>query len=143
MHDYFKHNTCYSFRHHECLLLCNQSLNLLARPVNMVNAAIQSSKKKKKLERLTIDHNSKVTYFRCKLCGLSNFAYICLYHRTNCLLIFPTPFSRQISLYQPPTLFITKYSGTSENRLSLLRKPPQCGQESAVPNYSLCYSVCT
>ena len=36
-----------------------------------------------------------------------------------------------------------EYSGTSENGLPLLRKPPQCGQESAVPNYSLCYSICT
>ena len=34
-----------------------------------------------------------------------------------------------------------KYSGTPENGLPLLRKPPQCGQESAVPNYSLYYSV--
>ena len=33
------------------------------------------------------------------------------------------------------------YSGTSENGLPLLRKPPQCGQESMVPNYSLYYSV--
>ena len=32
---------------------------------------------------------------------------------------------------------ITMYSGTSENGLPLLRKPPQCVQESAVPNYSL------
>ena len=29
----------------------------------------------------------------------------------------------------------TIYSGTSENGLFLLWKPPQCGQESAVPNY--------
>ena len=36
-----------------------------------------------------------------------------------------------------------KYSGTSENGLPLLRKPPQCGQESTVPNYSLYFSVCT
>ena len=32
---------------------------------------------------------------------------------------------------------------TSENGVPLLRKPPQCGQESAVPNYSLYYSICT
>ena len=38
---------------------------------------------------------------------------------------------------------IAYYSGTSENGLPLLQKPPQCGQESAVPNYSLYYSVCT
>ena len=35
----------------------------------------------------------------------------------------------------------SNYSGTSENGLPLLQKPPQCGQESAVPNYSLYYSV--
>ena len=35
------------------------------------------------------------------------------------------------------------YSGTSENGLPLLQKPPQCGQQSAVPNYSLYYSICT
>ena len=29
------------------------------------------------------------------------------------------------------------YSGTSDNGLPLLRKPPQCGQEAAVPNHSL------
>ena len=33
------------------------------------------------------------------------------------------------------------YGGTSENGLPLLRNPPQCGQESTVPNYSLYYSV--
>ena len=38
---------------------------------------------------------------------------------------------------------LTNYSGTSENGLPLLRKPPQCGQESAVPNYSPYYSICT
>ena len=32
-------------------------------------------------------------------------------------------------------LHILQYSGTSENGLLLLWKPPQCGQESAVPNF--------
>ena len=30
-----------------------------------------------------------------------------------------------------------KYSGTSDNRLPLLQKPPKCGQEPVVPNHSL------
>ena len=34
------------------------------------------------------------------------------------------------------------YSGTSENGLSLLRKPPQCGQESAAPNCIALYYSC-
>ena len=34
------------------------------------------------------------------------------------------------------------YSGTSENRLPLLRKPPQCGQGSAVPNCIALYYSC-
>jgi len=41
------------------------------------------------------------------------------------------------------TLLKAFYSGTSKNGLPLLRKPPQSGQESAVQNYSLYYSVCT
>ena len=46
-------------------------------------------------------------------------------------------------LYETLFTLICVYSETSENGLPLLRKPPQCGQESAVPNYSLYYSVCT
>ena len=35
-----------------------------------------------------------------------------------------------------------EYSGTSENGLPLLRKPPQCGQGSAVPNCIALYYSC-
>ena len=40
------------------------------------------------------------------------------------------------------TLILTEYSGTSENGLPLLGKPPQCGQESAVPNCIALYYSC-
>ena len=36
----------------------------------------------------------------------------------------------------------TNYSGTSENGLPLLQKPPQCGQVSAVPNCIALYYSC-
>ena len=48
----------------------------------------------------------------------------------------------QFDHYYVPLISL-QYSGTSKNGLPLLRKPPQCGQESAVPNYSLYYSICT
>ena len=34
-----------------------------------------------------------------------------------------------------------QYSGISDNGLPLLQKPPQCGQEAAVPNHSLYLTV--
>ena len=40
----------------------------------------------------------------------------------------------------PRTQSLKEYSGTSDNRLSLLREPPQCGPDAAVPNYSLLFS---
>jgi len=38
--------------------------------------------------------------------------------------------------------FVLHYSGTSENGLPLLRKPPQYGQDSVVPNCIALYYSC-
>ena len=39
--------------------------------------------------------------------------------------------------YSEEGIYMTLYSGTSDNRLPLLWKPPQCGWKATVPNYSL------
>ena len=75
----------------------------------------------------------------------------------NCLVVNAIPMRRRgvwnnLSLAMfvslPFLLFMSKvlvamlYSGTSENELPLLRKPPQCGQESTVPNCIALYYSC-
>ena len=42
---------------------------------------------------------------------------------------------------QLPTNIDREYSGTSDNGLPLLRKPPQCGQEAVASNTSLQFTV--
>ena len=53
----------------------------------------------------------------------------------------PSEFCLMVKGQQLHVQCILLYSGTSDNRLPLLRKPPQCRQEDAVPNHSLLFNV--
>ena len=78
-----------------------------------------------------IVHIVSKIYIFCNILEMKLTLHCCMDYTTMILL------ARAVTLRNQ-----SHYSGTSENGLPLLRKLPQCGQESAVPNCIALYYSC-